>query len=110
MLSDAKTTEKKTSSRYEGELTSLDSFERSDDSNEDDDKTGAKNNNFYGNRNGDGDGGGDRYTGAEGGYSEWLGFLSPSALFETVGAMAKAKASSSTKSRKNQSWENVRIK
>ena len=106
MLSNAKNTKEGASSRHEGESSSSDSSERSDKNNEDDDGTGAKDNNCYGN----GDGGGGRNTSAVGGFAEYMGFLSPSALTEALGAMAKVKASSSKKSRKTRSWEKVRIK
>ena len=73
----------------------------SDGNNNDDDKNGAKDNNCYS----DGDGanisdGGDDSIGARGGSVEWMRFLNPSALLEKLGAMAKAKASLSKKSRK----------
>ena len=74
---------------------------------DDDDGTSAKEDTCY--RDGDGagasagavNGGGDRNTGARGGSAESMRLLSPSALSETSGAMAKAKASSLTKLRKN---------
>ena len=100
-LSDEKNTEEEASSRHEVESLSWDSSgsSDSDDNDDDDDNTGAEYNTCYGNCDGDGDGGGDS-TGAGGGSEEWMRFLSPSALSETLGAMAKAKLSSSTKSRK----------
>ena len=91
---DAKNTKEEASSRHKDESSSSDSSERSDNNNDDDDRTGAEDNNCYGK------GGGDRNTGARRGSAEWIGFLSLRALSETFGAMAKAKASSSTKSRK----------
>ena len=72
-------------------MSSSDSLERSYDNDDDDDGTGAEDKNCYR----DGDGGGDMNTGSEGGSTEWMRFLSPSALSETFGAMVKAKASSS---------------
>ena len=81
--------------RHEVESWSLDSSERSDNNDDDDEGTGAKDKNCYGNS--DGDGGGDRNTGARGGSTECLGFLSLSAITEAFNAMAKSKASSSTK-------------
>ena len=97
MLSDAKDTREKASLRPEGESLLLDSSERSDNNDEDDDGNDAKEKNCYDY----GNSGGHRNTGARGGSAEWLGFLSLSALTEAFGAMAKAKASSSKKSRKN---------
>ena len=92
--------------RHEGESSSSDSLERSDENDEDDDGTGAKDNNCYG----DGDGVGDRNTGAGKGSVEWLGFLSLRALTEVLGDLAKAKAPSLTKSRKKtEIGEKVRI-
>ena len=102
MLFNEKNTEEEVSSRHKGESSSSDSSERSDNSNTDDDINGAKENNCYG----DGNGGGDRDTGARGGSAEWLGSLGPSALTEAFGDKAKAKASSSTKSRKPKVGEN----
>ena len=95
--------------RHKGESL-LSDFSDSDDNNDDDDKNGAKDNTFYGDGNGadSGDGGGGS-TGAGGGSVEWMCFLSPSALSEMLGAMSKAKASSSTKARKTRSWEEVKI-
>ena len=112
MLLDAKNTEEEASSRDKGKFLLSDLLERSDDNNNDDEGTVAKDNNCYGNGdsniNGNGNinrnGGGDRNTGAGGGSGKCLGFLSPSALTEAFGAMAKAKASSSTKLRKNRCW------
>ena len=100
MLSDAKNTEEEASLRQKGESLLLDLSERSDDNDEDDDGTGAKEKNCYGNDAGDGNGGDDNNTGTGGGSVEWLEILDPSALIEAFGAMAKAKSSSSTKSRK----------
>ena len=65
--------------------------QRKNYNNEDDDRTGAEDNNFYVNGDSDNDGnggvdrnngydGGDRNTGAIGGSAEWLRFLIPSAL------------------------------
>ena len=88
-----KNTKEEASLRHEGELSSSDS----DESDDDDNKTGAKDNTCYG--NGDGNGGG-YSTGARGGSAEWMRFLRPSAQSETLSTMAKAKTSSSTKSRK----------
>ena len=88
---------------------SSDSSERSDKNNDDDDGTGAEDKKFYGDGDGDSDGRGDRNTGAGGGSAEWMGFLIPIALLETFGAMAKVKASLSTKLRKTRSWEKTRI-
>ena len=98
--------------RHEGESSSSDSSEMSDDNDDDDYGTGSKDNTCYrvGDGDGDGDGGGDRNTSARGGSAEWVGFLSPSALLETFGDMAKAKASSSTKYKKTRGWEKVKIK
>ena len=79
-------------------MSSLDSSERSDDNNNNDDRTGAGDNNFYG--TGNDNGGSDRNTGSRVGSTEWMGFLSLSALLEMFIAMANAKASSSTKPRK----------
>ena len=69
----------------------------SDDNDDDDAGTSAEGNTCYDN----GDGRGYSNTGSGGSSAEWMRFLSPSALSEMVGAMAKAKASSSKKSRKN---------
>ena len=66
VILDAKKTEEEASLRHEGKLPSSDLSERSYDNNDDDDGTGSKENNCYG----DGDGGGDRNTGAEGGSTE----------------------------------------
>ena len=77
-----------------------------DDNGDDDDNTDAKDNTCY---SGSAGNGGGNSTGTGGGSAEWMRFLSPSALSETLGAMAKAKASSSTNSRKTQSWEKVKI-
>ena len=96
--------EEEDSSRHKGELLSSDLLERSDDNNEDDDGTDIEDKNCYGND------GGDRNNGAGGGSVEFLGFLIPSVLTEAFDAMAKAKATSSTKLRKTRSWEKVRIK
>ena len=67
MLSNAKNTEKEALSRHKSESSSSDSFERSDDNNEDDYRTGAKDNNCYGAGAGDSagadDSGGDRKSG-----------------------------------------------
>ena len=95
---DAKNTEEEASSRHESESLSSDSLEKSDNNNDDDNGAGAEAKKYY--VAGSGDGGGDRNTGARGGSAECMGFLIPSELSETFGAMAKAKASSSTKSRK----------
>ena len=96
--------------RHKGESWSSDSSD-SDDNDYDDDDTGAKDNTHYGDGDGSdtGNGRGDS-TGARGGSVEWMRFLSPSALSETLGAMVKSKASSSTKSIKTKSWEKVKIK
>ena len=101
MISKAKNTEEEASLRHEGESLLSDSLERSDNNDEDDDRNGAEGNNCYG----DGNGRGGRNTNTGGGFAEWLGLLIPSALTEAFGAMEKAKASSLTKSGKNQSWE-----
>ena len=100
---DTKNTEDEASSRHEGESSLSDLSERYDD-NDDDDDDGivAKDNNCYEDGDSTGGGGVDKSTGARGGSAEWMGFLSLSALSETFGAMAKAKASSSTKSRKSE--------
>ena len=96
---DTKNTEDEASSRHEGESSLSDLSERYDDNDDDDDDgTGDEDNNCYN----DGNDGGDRNTGTGGGSTECMGYLSPSALSETFGAMAKAKASSSTKSRKSE--------
>ena len=103
MLSYAKNTEEEASSRHKGESLLSDSSD-SDDNDDDDDETGAKDNTCYGDTDGDGanasNGGGDS-TGAGEGSAEWMQFLSPSALSEMLGAMAKAKESSSKKFDKN---------
>ena len=78
--------------------------ESSDDGDEEEDGNGAKD------INSDGNGGADRNNGAVGGYVEWLSFLSTGAQTEALGAMEKAKASSSIASRKNRIWEKVRLK
>ena len=85
--------------RHKGESSSSDSSD-SDDNDDGGDETGAKDNTCYSDSNGAVDGGGDRNTGAIGASAEWIPFLSPRALSETLGAMEKAKASSSTKSKK----------
>ena len=107
MLSCAKNTEEEASLRQEGEFLSLDSLKRSDNNDEDDDGTGAEDNNCYrdGAGAGDGDGGGDRNNGAGGGSAECPGFLSQSAITEAFVAMAKAKPSLSTESRKTEAGE-----
>ena len=87
-----------------------DSLERSDNKDDDDDRTGSKDKKCYGDGAGVGNGRGDSNTGTRGSSVEWMGFLIPSALLEKFGAMAKAKASSSTKSRETRSWEKLRIK
>ena len=74
---------------------SSDSSGRSDDNDDDDEETSAKDNTCYG--DGNGDGGVDSNTGIGGGSAEYMGFLSPNALWETFGAMEKAKASVSSK-------------
>ena len=66
MLSDAKDTREKASLRPEGESLLLDSSKRSEDKDEDEYGTGAKDNNCDGNGAGDSDKGGDRNTGAGG--------------------------------------------
>ena len=73
---------------------SLSDLSDSDKNDDDDVKTGSEDNTCYG------DGGGERNTSAGGGSAEWMRFPSLSALSETLGAMAKAKASPSTESRK----------
>ena len=88
---------KKASLGHEGESLSSNFSERSDDKDEDDDGTCAEDNNC----NGDGNGGGDRNTGDGRSSAEWLTLLGPSALTEALGAMAKSKVSSLTKSEKN---------
>ena len=102
-LSDEKNTEEEASSRHEGESSSLDSSD-SDDNDDDNEDTGAKDNTCYGDGGGanagNGNGGGDRNTGTGGVSVEWMRFLSPSALSETLGATAKSNTSSSTKSRR----------
>ena len=95
-----KNTKKEASLGHEGESLSSDLSERSEDNDEYDDGTGAKNNNC------DIEGEGDRNTGAWVGSAEWLRFLSPSALTEALGAMAKAKASFSEKPRKSEVGKN----
>ena len=87
-------------------MSALYSLERSGDNNDDYEGTNSEDNNCYGN----GDGGGDSITCARRGFTEWLGFLSPSELSETFGSMEEVKAPSSTKPRKTRSWEEVRIK
>ena len=81
---------------------SPDLSESSDEKDEHDVGTGAKDNNCDSNSDGNnaGNGGGNRNTGIRGGSAEWLRFLNPSALTEALGAMAKDKASSSTALRK----------
>ena len=104
VLSYAKNTKEEASSMHEGESLSSDSSDSSDsDDNDDDDyNTGAKDNTCYGSGEGTGAGdGGCDSTGAGGGSMEWMRFLSPSALSETLDGTAKAKASSSTKFEKN---------
>ena len=59
-----------------------------------DNGTGAKDTNY------EGESGGDKNTGAGGGSAEWLNFLSRIARTEALVAMAKAKVSLSTASRK----------
>ena len=68
----------------------------SNDEDEEDDGTGAEDINGDSN----GNGGGDRDTGAGGRSAEWLRFLSLGARAEVLSAMAKAKASLLTASRK----------
>ena len=72
-----------------------------DDNDDDNNKTGAKDNIYFGASDGAnaGDKGGDS-TGSGGGSTEWLRFLNLSALSETLGATAKSNTSSSTKSRR----------
>ena len=98
MLSDAEYTDEEASPGHEGESLLSDLSESSEDEDEYYDRTGAKDNNY--NVEGGDDVRGDRNTGSGGGSAEWLRFLSLSALTETLGAMAKAKSSSSTASRK----------
>ena len=99
-----KTPRKQLQSGHEGESSWSDLPESSDDEDEDDDRTGAK----YNTCNGDGDNGsngrGERNTGAGGGSTKLLRFLSPSALTLALVAMENSKASSSTASRKKRSW------
>ena len=78
----------------------------SDDKDEDDKKTGTKDITGDGDRNGRCD----KNTGTVGRSSEWLRFLSPRAQTEALGAMEKAKASSSISLRKNRSWGKVKVK
>ena len=53
--------------------------------------------------------GGENNTDSNGGSAEWLRFLIPRVRKEAFGAIAKAKASSLTSSRKKPSLEKVRI-
>ena len=85
--------------RHEGKSLSSD-LSDSDNNDDDDDENGAKDNICYDTNTGDGNGGDDS-NGARGGSAEGMHFLIPSALLELLGAMAKAIASSSTKSGKN---------
>ena len=93
--------------RHEGESSQLDSSD-SEDKNDDDDGTGAKENTRYNDGNGDinsegnGDGGGDRNSGNGGGSAECMRFLIPNAISETFDAMAQVKASLSKKSGKTE--------
>ena len=75
----------------------------SDDNDDDDDETDAKDSTYYSASDGadTGDGGGE-ITVAGGGSAEWMQFLRPNALSETLSAMAKAKVSLSKKTRKPQ--------
>ena len=94
MLYDAKNNKEEASSRHEGELPLLDSSDSTDNKDKDYKRNGAKYNNCDGAIAGNI--GGDSNTGTRGEYSEMIRFLSPSARTEALGAMAKAKASSST--------------
>ena len=66
MLYDSKDNKGEASSGHEGESLLLDSSKRSEDKDEDEYGTGAKDNNCDGNGAGDSDKGGDRNTGAGG--------------------------------------------
>ena len=76
MLYNAKGNEEEASSWHEGELSSSDLSESSDDKYEYEDITCAKD------INDNGDGGGDRNTGARGESAEWLGLISLGAKTE----------------------------
>ena len=84
----------------------MDSSESSDEKYEDDNRTGAEDNKYDGDRKV----GGGRNTGTRGGSSEWLRLLRSSARTEALGAMAKAKASLSTASRKKPKLGKSKIK
>ena len=79
-------------------------MESSDKEDEEDDGTSDKD------INDDGDGGGNRNTGAIGGSAEWLRLFIPGSKTEQLGAMKKAKAFLSTASRKKLNLEKVRVK
>ena len=85
-------------------------MESADDEDEYYDGTGAENNNYDRDGTVNGDGGGDSNTGALGGSTERIRFLHLSAQTEPLGAMAKAKASSSTASRKKTKLVKSKIK
>ena len=95
MLSDAEDTEEEAPLGHEGESLSLDLLESSNNEDEDDDRTGVKH------KNCNIDNGGDRNTGAGGGFEEWIRFHIPSTLTEALSAMAKSEASLLTASKKN---------
>ena len=87
-LLDEKYTEEEASLRHKGESLSSD-LSDFNDKNDDDDKTCAKDNTFYGDGGGSGArGGGGDSTRSGGGSAEWMQFPSPTALSETLGAMA----------------------
>ena len=85
-LYNAKEDEEKYSSGHKGESSSSYLLESSDNKYEDDDETGAKDINCDGNGNGRGD----RNNGTGRGSAEWIGFLSPSARTEALGALKKS--------------------
>ena len=95
MLYNSKYNLEEPSSGHKGESLLSDSLESSDDKDEDDDRTGAKDINC----DGDGNGGDEENTGNRGVSAEWLRFLSLIARMEALGAMENSKASSLTASR-----------
>ena len=100
MLYDAKENEEEVSPAHEGESSSLESLESSEDDDEYDNETIVEDIN--------GNSGGDKNINAGGGSAEWLRFIIPRVQTEALDAMTKAKESSSTASKKTK-LEKVRI-
>ena len=90
-------TKEEASLKHKGKLLSSKVSDSNDNDDDDDDKTNAKDSTCYGDCHGAG--GGDS-SGAGEDFTEWIRFLSPSVLSETLGATEKDKASSMSKYRK----------